>query len=99
MGITPSVPMLAAQPNLYSGLPEIIEQSYNHEVFVTKQCKDLADKAMKAGDHMLYTLAGQYLKEQIEELDKMQTWLDKLSAFGTDKIAMRLLDNDMGDYE
>jgi ferritin len=99
MGITPSVPMLAAQPNLYSGLPEIIEQSYNHEVLVTKQCKDLADKALKAGDHMLYTLAGQYLKEQIEELDKMQTWLDKLSAFGTDKIAMRLLDNDMGDYE
>lgn len=96
MGITPNVPMLGAQVTLFTGLPEIIQQSYDHEVLVTKQCKELADKAFKSGDHMLYTLGAQYLKEQIEELDKMQTWLDKLCAFGNDKIAMRLLDNEMG---
>ena len=51
---------------------------------------------MKKGDHMLYTLTSHYLKEQVEEHDKTQTWMDKLTAFGTDKIALRLLDNEMG---
>jgi len=97
MGITPDVPLLTAQPNVFPGLPQIIEQSYDHEILVTKQCKELADRAFKCGDHMLYTLAGQYLKEQIEEHDKMQTWVDKLKAFGSDKIALRLLDNEMGE--
>lgn len=96
MGITPSVPALTAEPNNYKGLPSIIEMSYDHEIEITKQLKVLADKALKAGDHMLYTLAGQYLKEQVEEHDKMQTWIDKLKTFGTDKIALRWLDEEMG---
>lgn len=97
MGVTPDVPMLAAQPTSYIGLPQIIELSYNHEIDVTKQCKELADKAFKGGDHMLYTLAAHYLTEQREEHSKMQDWTDKLNAFGTDKIALRLLDNEMGE--
>ena len=96
MGITPEVPMLAAQPSSYQGLSQIIEQSYDHEILITKQCKELADKAFKAGDHMLYTLALQFTKEQVEEHDKMQTWIDKLEAFGTDKLALRFLDEEMG---
>lgn len=97
MGITPNVPALTAESNTYGGLPQIIEASYDHEIVVTKQCKELADKAFKAGDHMLYTLAGQYLKEQIEEHDKMQNWVDKLKTFGTDKIALRWLDDEMSE--
>ncbi len=96
MGIVPNVPMLSAQPTSYNGLPQIIELSYDHEIVVTKQCKELADKAFKHGDHMLYTLGLQYLKEQIEEHDKMQTWMDKLKTFGSDKIALRMLDEEMG---
>ena len=96
MGVLPNVPALAAETNVYQGLPQIIEKSYNHEIDITKQCKELADKAFKSGDHMLYTLAAQYLKEQIDEHEKTQTWMDKLRAFGTDKIALRLLDNEMG---
>ena len=96
MGIVPEVPQLTAEPSVHKGLPQIIEDSYDHEIVVTKQCKELADKAFKSGDYMLYILASQYLREQIEEHDKMQTWVDKLAAFGTDKIALRLLDNEMG---
>ena len=96
MGITPETPMLPAQPTMYQGLPQIIEASYEHEITITKQIKELADKAFKTGDHMLYTLAAQYLKEQVEEHDKTQTWVDKMKAFGTDKIALRMLDDEMG---
>lgn len=95
-GIQPITPALKAPGDNYGGLVEIIRQSFDHEITVSKQCKDIASKAMKSGDHILYELALHYLKEQVEEHDKMQTWLDKLEAFGTDKIALRLLDNEMG---
>ena len=36
------------------------------------------------------------IKQQVEEHDKMQNWVDQLEAFGTDKLALRLLDDEMG---
>lgn len=96
MGITPDVPALVAESNTFLGLPQIIEMSYDHEIVITKQIKELANKSFIAGDHMLYTLASHYLKEQVEEHGKMQDWVDKLKSFGTDKIAMRWLDEEMG---
>lgn len=98
MGVQPLTPKLDAPNQNFSGLPEIIEMSYDHEITVTKQIKDLASDAFKKGDHMLYELALSYLKEQVEEHNKMQNWVDQLNSFGTDKIAMRLLDHEMKDY-
>jgi len=96
MGVTPETAVLEKQPSTYGGLPEIIKASFDHEIVITKQIKDMATDAMKKGDHMLYELCLRYLKEQVEEHDKTQTWVDKLAAFGEDKIALRLLDNEMG---
>ena len=98
MGVQPLTPKLDAPNQNFTGLPEIIEMSYDHEITVTKQIKELAGDAMKKADHMLYELALSYLKEQVEEHNKMQNWVDQLNSFGTDKIAMRLLDHEMKDY-
>ena len=97
-GVQPLTPTLDEPKQVYEGLPQIIKVSYDHEIEISSQLKDLASKAMSSGDHILYELALKYLKEQVEEMDKMQTWMDKLEAFGTDKIALRLLDNDMAQY-
>jgi len=96
MGITPETPELKAPEQKFLGLPQIIQLSYDHEIVVTKQCKDLANDAFKKGDHMLYELALRYLKEQVEEHDKMQNWMDRLESFGTEKVALRMLDEEMG---
>lgn len=98
LGIRPITPLLNQPVQEFSGLPQIIRDTYTHEVDITNQCKELAGHALKLGDHMLYQLAGTYLKEQIEELGKAQNWLDQLESFGEDKIAMRLLDHEMKDY-
>jgi ferritin len=98
MGVQPLTPKLDAPNQNFTGLPEIIEMSYDHEIVVTKQIKELAADAMKKADHMLYEFALAYLKEQVEEHNKMQNWVDQLNSFGTDKIAMRLLDHEMKDY-
>ena len=95
MGVQPITAKLESPTQSFTGLPEIIKQSYDHEIEVTTQIKDMATEALKKGDHMLYELCLGYLKEQVEEHDKMQNWLDRLSAFGTDKVALRLLDNEM----
>lgn len=36
-----------------------------------------------------------YRIEQVEELDKLQTLLDKLETFGEDKLALKLLDQEL----
>lgn len=98
MGVTPSTPALAKPPTEFPGcLAQIIKDSFEHEIVVTKQIKALAADAFKQADHMLYELALSYLKEQVEEHDKTQTWLDKLMTFGSDPLALRLLDNEMGE--
>lgn len=96
MGVTPTTPALSLQPLDYPGLPEIINKSYEHEITITKQCKDFAASAMKESDFMLYQLALKYLAEQVEEHSKMQDLVDRLVAFGTDKVALRFLDNELG---
>lgn len=96
MGVTPITPILAKQKDMFEGLPEIIVASYQHEIDITKQCKQLASQAVKEGDFMVFELAQRFLKEQQEEHDKMQNWVDRLNTFGTDKVALRFLDNEMG---
>ena len=94
-GVQPATPRLDQPKQTFSGLPEIIKLSFEHEIVVSQQIKDMANHALSDGDHMLYELCLAYLKEQVEEHDKTQTWMDKLESFGTDKIALRLLDNEM----
>jgi len=98
MGVQPATPKLDQPTESYTGLPEIIKESYQHEITITKQIKELADDSFKKGDHMLYQLTLSYLKEQVEEHNKMQNWMDQLVAFGEDKIAMRLLDHEIKDF-
>jgi ferritin len=98
LGIQPELRELPAiMPKEYKSFPEVIRLSYDHEVEITRQCKEFAACAMKNGDHMLYQLAAKFLSEQIEEIGKMQTWLDKLAAFGESPESLRLLDNEMGE--
>lgn len=78
------------------GLSQIIKLSFDHEIVITKQLKTGATFALTNGDHLLYTLMLTYLKEQVEEHEKMQKWVDRLTAFGEDRIALRMLDDEMG---
>lgn len=97
-GIQPETPLLQKPTQTFQGLPDIIRKSYDHEVEVTNQCAALTKSAMNEGNFMVMELGLWYSKEQVEELDKLQTFIDKLDAFGEDKLAMRFLDNEMGEY-
>lgn len=97
MGVTPKLPALAEPPHVFKGLPDVIRQSFAHEIKITQQCNDLGEFAMKSGNHLLYQLAIKYMQEQQEEMGKVQTLIDKLATFGEDKIAMLLMDESFGE--
>jgi len=94
-GILPEIPSLKKVNGSYKGLPDIIKKSFNHEVEITKQLQELANHALNIKDNMLYTLSEKYLSEQIEEHNKIQTLMDQLKSFGTNKTAMRLFDTSL----
>lgn len=96
MGVQPTLAVIDAPVQTFSGLPDIIRQSFDHEVKVTQQCNDLALFAWTNGNHLLYQLAVKYLQEQQEEMGKVQTYMDKLKAFGESEIAMKLFDTELG---
>lgn len=99
MGIQPTLPALPKPEQNFSGLEQIFQKSYDHEIMVTEQCNELATKAMKSGDHLLYQLASKYLAEQQEEIGKAITRLDRISIIGTEKTALLLLDQELGEGE
>jgi ferritin len=96
LNIKPAVPTLESPTGDYKGLPQIIALSLQHELDITAQCNELANQAGSEMDHMTMEFAHRYLKEQTEEIAKVQLWVDKLNIFGDDKIALRLLDQEMG---
>jgi ferritin len=97
LGIQPELREMPRLTGSYTGLVDVIEKSYQHEIEITEQCKAFAACAMKMGDAMLYNLALKYLTEQIEELGKMQTFMDKLETFGSDKTVLRLFEAEIGE--
>jgi len=97
LNIKPVVPSQQLPQGDFKGLSQIIALSYQHEVDITEQCKELTRLAQVESDFLTHQLGLKYITEQVEELGKIQTLLDMLESFGTDKIALRLLDERMGE--
>ena len=86
LGVTPCTPALVQPKEEFTGLPEIIKLTFQHEVDITNECKELASCAMSEGDHMLYQLALKYLAEQQEEMSKVQDLVDQLEHLEKTKL-------------
>lgn len=95
MDIQPEVGTLVSQPRDYSGMVDIIEKSYEHEIEVTKQINELYHMASAEGCATLMELTLRNQKEQVEEIGKTTFWMDQLEAFGDSPEALRLLDERM----
>lgn len=96
LGIQPETPTLEAPIQTFDGLPDIIYKTYDHEIVVTKQINDLGKDAIAKGDLLLLQLVIKYQNEQIEEMNKVTNLKDRLELFGTDKVSLRMFDNELG---
>lgn len=97
-GVKPELEDLDAPICDFNGLPDIIQKSFDHEISITEQCNELAQKALARNEFMLFALAQKYCAEQQEELGKLQTALDLLETFGTEKHTLLLLDSHINEY-
>lgn len=98
MNIQPIEPSEEQPKITFTGLPQIIALSYELELKTTNEIAEFITLCLKENDHMTRILLEQkYMTEQREELASRQMWLDKLDSFGTSEIALRMLDEDMGD--
>ena len=96
-GIQPIVPNLDQPQQAYMSLQEIVNMSYDHEVEVYRQCKELAMAALEEQDLMLYPLALKFTEEQSEELEKLQNIKDLLESFGSNPSSLLLIDSKLGE--
>jgi len=97
-GIMPQLPDLDSPSGEFNGLPDVFRKTYDHEVLVSNQCKELGKKAMESGDFILFTLAQKYNSEQLEEMGNVTTMLDLLKTFGEEKHTLLLLDSHIEHY-
>lgn len=96
--IRPETRPIETVPNEFSGLDDIIHKTVEHEVIVTNQCKELAKVSQSEGDTLTYTLAHKYCAEQVEELKKSYDLVNLLEVYGTDRLALALLDHQLESY-
>ena len=78
------------QGSEFKDLSNIIELTLKHENEITIQCNKFAKMCSDSGDLITFSLAQKYCKEQIEEMDKANYWVDRLNLFGNSPVAMRM---------
>ncbi len=96
-GIMPEIQTIQSVDTDFKGLSEIIKASYDHEYEISRQCEELATTGQTEKNLMVFDLGMWLVREQIEELDRQQTLMDKLKAFGTDPVSLRLFDKELGE--
>ena len=96
-GVMPEIQVVENVETTFKDLADIIKQSFDHEMLISQQCEALYMAGIEEKNPMVMELGRWFVAEQIEELSKVQTLMDQLNTFGTDKIALRLLDNELGE--
>ena len=94
-GLQPITPALDKPKQEFESLPKAIKEGFKHETEITKQYYALTKAAYKEENYMVVELGLWYCKEQVEELDKFQTWLDKLEVYGERADLLKELDEEM----
>lgn len=81
-GYTPTLKTLNSPDGDYSKIMDILQATLDHELEVTRQCEDMASKALNMRFFVLHALGLKYCVEQQDEISKAITILDiyKLSS-------------------
>jgi ferritin len=96
-GIQPELTKLPAPDMEFNSLKEILVLTLEHEQEITSQCNELTKAAMELNDFPTMTLGLKYCAEQVEELDKAQTFVDQMETFGDSKEVMITLEHNVKD--
>jgi ferritin len=96
-GVQPELTKLPAPDMEFNSLKEILTLTLEHEQEITQQCNELTKTAAALDDFPTMTLGMKYCAEQVEELDKAQTFVDQMETFGDSKEVMITLEHNVKD--
>jgi len=85
------------KPPFEFGSPlEIMEQSLEHERFVTSRINGLYDLAIEEQDRPAQIMLQWFITEQVEEEASIDEIIQRMKMFGADGAALFMLDRDLG---
>jgi ferritin len=96
-GVEPMLTKLPEPDYEFNSLRDILELTLEHEQEITRQCNELTKLAAGLDDFPTMTLGLKFCAEQVEELDKAQTFVDQINTFGDSKEAMITLEHNVKD--
>jgi len=85
------------KPPFEFGSPlQIMEQSLEHERFVTSRINALYDLSVEAQDRPAQVMLQWFISEQVEEEASIDEIVQRMKMFGSDGPALFMLDRDLG---
>ena len=81
----------------YNGILSIFYSVYEHEKSITSSVMKVAQKAEEECDRTTLNFVDWFIAEQIEEEENIKNIIKKLELFGDDKVALYLLDKELGE--
>jgi ferritin len=97
-GIEPKLRPLPSPEMEINTLKDILVLTLEHEKEITEQCNELAKECQFYNCYTCFDLALKYCKEQVEELEKAQTLVDKINLFGESPESLFLFEHDIEHY-
>ena len=85
--VMPELMVIEEPINDFKDARDIIQKTFDHEVILFNQIKELSDKAMELKDWSLFTLAQEYLEIQVGELDEVYNLVD-IAKLTTDNLIL-----------
>lgn len=92
---TPRIGSIDAPTNSWENTLACFEAAYKHEQYITKNINELADLAIKNGDHASLILLQWFVNEQVEEEATSNEIVDRLRLAGDSKSGLFILDNEL----
>lgn len=76
----------------FESLQEIFETALDQEISITKSINQIVGRCRKVQDYASENFLQWFIKEQLEEENKMRRILEMFDLMGTDGIALKLID-------
>lgn len=76
----------------YNSLQEIFETALDQEISITKSINNIVAKCRKVQDFASENFLQWFIREQMEEENKIRRILEMFDLMGTDGIALKLID-------
>ncbi|MWV62979.1 ferritin [Helicobacter saguini] len=77
----------------FSGLLDVFEQTYAHELYITKSINELVDYMLKEKDYSTFNFLQWYVAEQHEEEALFRGIVDKIKLIGKESNGLFLADS------